>query len=54
MWEDLARGRTTEIDFLNGHVVRKGAEHGIPTPINLTLLVAVRLAEQGRPPAPPG
>lgn len=49
---DLLRGKPTEIDFLNGHVVRKGAEHGIPTPINLALLVAVRLAEQGRPPAP--
>ena len=51
---DLLRGKPSEIDFLNGYVVRKGAEHGIPTPINLTLLVAVRLAEKGRPPAPPG
>ncbi|MEQ9334140.1 2-dehydropantoate 2-reductase [Thalassobaculum sp.] len=51
---DLLRGKPSEIDFLNGYVVRKGAEHGIPTPINLTLMVAVRLAEKGRPPAPTG
>ena len=47
--QDLLRGKPTEIDFLNGHVVRKGAEHGIPTPTNLALTVAVRLAEQGGP-----
>ena len=27
--QDLARGKPSEIDFLNGHVVRKGAELGI-------------------------
>lgn len=32
--QDLARGKPSEIDFLNGHVVRKGAELGIPTPTN--------------------
>ena len=47
--QDLLRGKPTEIDFLNGHVVRKGTEHGIPTPTNLALTVAVRLAEQGGP-----
>ncbi len=46
--QDLARGKPTEIEFLNGHIVRKGREHGIPTPTNLALLVAVRLAEKGR------
>ena len=30
--QDLARGKPSEIDFLNGYVVRKGAELGIPTP----------------------
>lgn len=43
--QDLARGKPTEIDFLNGHVVRKGAEFGIPTPSNLALQVAVKLRE---------
>lgn len=43
--QDLARGKATEIDYLNGHVVRKGAEHGIPTPVNRVLQVMVKLAE---------
>jgi len=43
--QDLARGRPSEIDFLNGHVVRKGAEFGVPTPSNLALQVAVKLRE---------
>ncbi|EFI52434.1 ketopantoate reductase family protein [Afipia sp. 1NLS2] len=46
--QDLARGRPTEIDFLNGHIVRKGAEFGIPTPSNLALQVAVKLRELER------
>jgi 2-dehydropantoate 2-reductase len=46
--QDLARGKPTEIDFLNGHVVRKGAEFGIPTPSNLALQVAVKLRELER------
>ena len=45
--QDLARGKSSEIDFLNGHVVRMGREHNIPTPTNLALLVAVRLMEKG-------
>jgi len=43
--QDLARGRKSEIDFLNGFVVRKGAELGIPTPVNRVLHTMVRLAE---------
>lgn len=43
--QDLARGKPSEIDFLNGHVVRKGAELGIPTPTNQALQVMVKLAE---------
>jgi 2-dehydropantoate 2-reductase len=46
--QDLARGKPTEIDFLNGYVVRKGAELGIATPTNQALQVMVKLAEQGR------
>jgi 2-dehydropantoate 2-reductase len=43
--QDLARGKLTEIDYLNGYVVRKGAELGIPTPTNRTLHVMVKLRE---------
>ena len=46
--QDLARGKRNEIDFLNGYVVRKGAELGIPTPSNQALQVMVKLAERGR------
>jgi 2-dehydropantoate 2-reductase len=46
--QDLARGKPSEIDFLNGHVVRKGAEFGIPTPTNQALQVMVKLAERAR------
>ncbi len=43
--QDLARGRKTEIDHLNGVVVRKGEALGVPTPVNRTLLALVKLLE---------
>lgn len=43
--QDLARGKLTEIDYLNGYVVRKGTELGIATPTNLALHVMVKLRE---------
>lgn len=46
--QDLARGKPSEIDFLNGHVVHKGAELGIPTPTNHALQVMVKLAQRSR------
>lgn len=46
--QDLARGKPSEIDHLNGYVVRKGAELGIPTPVNRTLQAMVKLREARR------
>jgi 2-dehydropantoate 2-reductase len=46
--QDMARGKPTEIDHLNGFVTRRGAELGIATPINQTLHALVKLAETGR------
>ena len=46
--QDLLRGKPSEIDFLNGYVVRKGAEFGIATPTNQALQVMVKLAERGK------
>jgi 2-dehydropantoate 2-reductase len=43
--QDLARGRPSEIEHLNGYVVRQGAELGIPTPVNLTLQTMVKARE---------
>jgi 2-dehydropantoate 2-reductase len=44
MLQDLDRGKRTEIDYINGAVVKLGEELKIPTPINeaLTLLVKAR------------
>ena len=44
--QDLARGKSTEIDYLNGYVVRKGISLGISTPTNLALQVMVKLRER--------
>ncbi|MFL6816460.1 MAG: ketopantoate reductase family protein [Bradyrhizobium sp.] len=46
--QDLVRGKPSEIDFLNGYVVHKGAEFGIPTPTNHALQVMVKLAERSK------
>ena len=43
--QDLDRGKQTEIDALNGFVVRRGAELGVPTPVNQALLALVKLRE---------
>lgn len=43
--QDLARGRRTEIDHLNGVVVQRARVHGIPTPVNQALQAVVHLLE---------
>jgi 2-dehydropantoate 2-reductase len=43
--QDLLRGKPSEIDFLNGHVVRRGEALGVPTPANRVLWTLVKLAE---------
>jgi 2-dehydropantoate 2-reductase len=44
--QDLARGKPTEIDHLNGLVVRKGEALGVPTPANRLLWALVKLLEK--------
>jgi 2-dehydropantoate 2-reductase len=44
--QDLLRGRTTEIEHLNGTIVREADARGIPVPVNRTLYALVRLAER--------
>ena len=46
--QDLNRGRPTEIDALNGYIVRQGAALAVPVPINRALVTLVKLAEQVR------
>jgi 2-dehydropantoate 2-reductase len=43
--QDLARGKRTEIDHLNGYVVRKAEALGIAAPVNRTLHALVKLME---------
>jgi len=43
--QDLARGKRSEIDHLNGYVVQRGATLGVPTPANRLLQTLVRLIE---------
>jgi len=44
--QDLARKKKTEIEHLNGFVVRKGQALGVPTPVNRVLLSLVKLLEK--------
>ncbi len=43
--QDLARGKRTEIDDLNGLIVRRGEALGVPTPANRVLWALVKLLE---------
>lgn len=46
MYSDLSVGKATEIDFLNGAVVRLGEKVGVPTPINRRIVEEIRRAER--------
>ena len=45
MLQDVLRKKRTEIDFINGVIVRQGQELGIPVPVNLLLLDLVKTIE---------
>ena len=47
MLQSLERGRRSEIDVMNGYVVAKGREKGVPTPINAALTAMVQEIEAG-------
>jgi 2-dehydropantoate 2-reductase len=42
MLQDVEARRATEIDWLNGGIVRFGAEHGVPTPLNAAIWALVK------------
>ncbi|MFI5735048.1 2-dehydropantoate 2-reductase [Kribbella sp. NPDC051587] len=48
MWQDLQAGQPTEIDYLNGEVVRLAESLGRTAPINARLVALVRAAERNR------
>ncbi len=58
MLQSLEKGSVTEVDFVNGAVVRWGETLGVPTPVNQTLVaclkgveraLALKLSQQGTP-----
>jgi len=46
MLQDVEARRQTEIDVLNGGIVRFGREHGVPTPLNEAIWALVKGVEQ--------
>ena len=47
--QDMARSKPSEIDHLNGLVVRRGQALGVPTPVNQAMYALVKLAESSYP-----
>ena len=45
--QDVIKGRRTEVEELNGHVVRKGKEVGVPTPVNGAIVDTLNRIEAG-------
>ena len=46
MLQSLEKGSVTEVDYVNGAVVRWGAKYGVPTPTNLALIACVKGVER--------
>ena len=46
MWEDLQRGRRTEIDHLQGKIVELAARHSVKAPLATRIVKAIRNAEK--------
>ncbi|HEY2258186.1 MAG TPA: 2-dehydropantoate 2-reductase [Solirubrobacteraceae bacterium] len=47
MLQDIERGVPSEVGVINGAVVQRGSEYGIPTPLNEKIVEIVRGYEQG-------
>jgi 2-dehydropantoate 2-reductase len=45
--QDMAAGKRSEIDHLNGYIAHRGEALGVPVPVNRALWVMVRLLERG-------
>lgn len=46
MLQSLEKGRPTEVDFINGAIVAQGRKHGVPTPVNQTLVACIKGIER--------
>lgn len=51
MWvlQDVLKRRQTEVDFINGAVVREGEKLGVETPVNRILTALVKTLEKTYP-----
>jgi 2-dehydropantoate 2-reductase len=47
MLQDVEKGRPTEIDYLNGGIVRFGRNLGVSTPLNDAMVALVKGVERG-------
>ena len=45
--QDVKKGRKTEVDYLNGYVVEKGKQVGVPTPTNEAVIEITKHVEAG-------
>ena len=52
MWEDLQRGRPTEIHFLNGAVVELARKYGLEAPVNTKIMERLAQAESSQKGSP--
>lgn len=52
MYDDWKAKRPTEIEYLNGYIVRMGRELGIPTPVNEALTAMVKTVTEREPSGP--
>jgi 2-dehydropantoate 2-reductase len=57
MWEDLRRGRRTEIDYLQGVITGIADRRHLPVPLSRRIVALIKSAEaagQGSPMLKPG
>ena len=47
LYQDILKGRRTEIEFLNGYVVKKGNEVGVRTPYSEAAVAVIKGVESG-------
>ena len=47
MAQDVIKGRPTEIDYMNGHVVAEGRARGVPTPVSAAVVETIHEIQRG-------
>ena len=47
MLQDVLASRTTEVDFMNGAIVKWGKQYGVPTPLNRAMWELIKGLEHG-------